>query len=186
MAPKVPPPPPPPYRVPQQRPTSSAQGRGADRMLVYGPVRPAAEGHQHASESRCRRLSTGRPGGKEAQCPCMSFRPQLPALALQPMFTTTPATPYVQRPPIPGGPPAPHPAGSPAYAPPPPLCPQPLHTPLAAHTGPLPANLPRILPAGTAVWAAPAPPRRPRRSRLCRPRTTATWSWPTYGATWRA
>ena len=31
------------------------------------------------------------------------------------MFPSTPATPYVQRPPIPGGPPAPHPAGSPAY-----------------------------------------------------------------------
>ena len=57
-------------------------------MLVYGPVRPAAEGHQSASESRCRRLSTGRPGGREAQCPCMGFRPQLPALALQPSDTT--------------------------------------------------------------------------------------------------
>ena len=32
----------------------------------------------------------------------------------------------------------------------------------------------------------PSPPHRPRRSRLYRPRTTATWSWLTYGATWRA
>ena len=75
-------------KVPQRRPTSSAQGRGANEMLVYGPVRPAAKGHQRASESRCRRLSTGRPGGREAQCPCMGFRPQLPALALQPSDTT--------------------------------------------------------------------------------------------------
>ena len=32
----------------------------------------------------------------------------------------------------------------------------------------------------------PRPPRRPRRSRQYRPRTTVTWSWPTYGATWQA
>ena len=80
--------PPPPYWAPQQRPTCSAQGRGADKMLMYGPVRPAAEGHQRASESRCRRLTTGRPGGKAAQCPCISLRPQLPALAMQPSDTT--------------------------------------------------------------------------------------------------
>ena len=55
---------------------------------MCGPVRPAAEGHQRASESRCRHLSTGRPGGQEAQCPCMSFRSQLPALALQPSDTS--------------------------------------------------------------------------------------------------
>ena len=29
-------------------------------------------------------------------------------------------------------------------------------------------------------------PRRPDRSRQYRPRTTVTWSWPTYGATWQA
>ena len=29
-------------------------------------------------------------------------------------------------------------------------------------------------------------PRRPHRSRQYRPRTTVTWSWPTYGATWQA
>ena len=73
------------------------------------------------------------------------------------MLPTAPATPYVQRPPIPGGPPAPHPAGSPAYAAPPPFCPQPLHTPPAAHGSPHPTGLPYILPPGAARWAAPAP-----------------------------
>ena len=42
-----------------------------------------------------------------------------------------PATPYMQRPPIPGGPPAPHPAGSPAFAAPP--LPHYTHTPYAPH-----------------------------------------------------
>ena len=40
----------------------------------------------------------------------------------------------------------------------PPLYPLPIHTPPAAHAGPLPASLPRLLPAGAAVWASPAPP----------------------------
>ena len=39
---------------------------------------------------------------------------------------------------------------------------------------------------GSRGMGFPCPPRRPHRSRLCRPRTTATWSWPTYGATWQA
>ena len=47
------------------------------------------------------------------------------------MFPSTPATPYMQRPPIPGGPPAPHPAGSPAFAAPP--LPHYSHTPYAPH-----------------------------------------------------
>ena len=42
--------------------------------------------------------------------------------------------------------------------PPPPLYPRPIHTPPAAQRGPLPASVPRLLPAGAAVWASPAPP----------------------------
>ena len=47
------------------------------------------------------------------------------------MFPSTPATPYMQRPPIPGAPPAPHPAGSPAFAAPP--LSHYTHTPYAPH-----------------------------------------------------
>ena len=42
--------------------------------------------------------------------------------------------------------------------PPPPLDPRPLHAPPAAHRGTLPADVPRLLPAGAAIWAAPTPP----------------------------
>ena len=36
---------------------------------MRGPLRPAADVHRRASESRCRRLTTGRPGGQGAQWP---------------------------------------------------------------------------------------------------------------------
>ena len=42
-------------------------------------------------------------------------------------------------------------------APPPPY-PCPLHAPPAAHKGSLLADVPRLLPAGAVIWAAPAPP----------------------------
>ena len=47
------------------------------------------------------------------------------------MFPSTPAAPYVQRPPIPRGPPTPHPAGSPAYTDPP--LPHYTHAPYTPH-----------------------------------------------------
>ena len=132
-------------------------------MLGYGPVRPAAEGHQRASESRCRRLSTGRPGGRDAQCPCMGFRLHPPALALQPSDTT--CSRRRQQPPTCSALLSPEarlhrtPRGPRRIPPPPsPTIPTPLHAPPAAHRGPLPADVPRLLPAGAAIWAAPTPP----------------------------
>ena len=65
----------------------------------------------------------------------MGFRHATPcsrsAAQLRNMFPSMPATPYMQRPPIPGGPPEPHPAGSPALAAPP--LPHYTHTPYTPH-----------------------------------------------------
>ena len=76
------------------------------------------------------------------------------------------------------------PRGVPGFCrpPPPPLYPHPIRAPPTARGGSLPASIPRLLPAGAAVWASCCP----HRSRQYRPRTTVTWSWPTYGATWQA
>ena len=52
------------------------------------------------------------------------------------------------------------PRGVPGFCrpPPSPLYPHPIRAPPTARGGSLPASVPRLLPAGAAVWASPAPP----------------------------